>query len=179
MDSTQLEFAAKNDPFISKYRPEVILESELRVIKPLRIYFILLGGREKKDSNESASTLLGHWVLLETCKTQKIGLYDSFAETGKRSKSLLRKIFKYCKKTKSKLHMNQKIVQLPFSSICGPIVLFVALLISRPGNSYKNIRKVKMNHSLKYIVKVLPDFISYFLPKGHKKTARFSLDFLM
>ena len=179
MDSSQLEFASQNDPFISNYKPEVILLSELDYFKPHKIYFILMGGRERegRDRNGKRQEVHGHWILVETVILSRLGYYDPLA--FKCPKSLLKKVINYCEQFKSKFYMNKTIVQLPYSSICGPIVLFVAMLLSRPGNSYKNVNKVKMNHSLKFIAKVLPTFISYFLPKGHKKLDRFSLDFIM
>ena len=183
MDGSQLEFISTNDPYISKYDPKVILDSELVAFEPEKIYFILLTSHSSKKlvNRKSLKVIYGHWILAETLlkndnKSHKIiSLYDPLAH--KLPKSLLKKVLTYCESNNSKLYINQSIAQLPYSTICGAICLFVAMLISRPGNSYSNIKKVKLNHNLRFIAKYVPSLISYFLPKGQKKIARFSLEF--
>ena len=183
MDGRQLQFICNNDPYISKYDPKVILDSELVAFEPEKIYFILLTGHSGKKvvNRKRLKIVYGHWILAETLakndgKSHKIiSLYDPLAQQF--PKSILKKVLTYCESNNSKLYINQSIAQLPYSSICGAICLFVAMLISRPGNSYKNIKKVKLNHNLRFIAKYVPSLISYFLPKGQKKIARFSLDF--
>ena len=193
MDSSQLEFISKRDPFINKYDPQVILDSELVSFKPLKIYFILLTKHEKKGRDKQrrdVKIIRGHWIMMETIRSSSrtssrpsfnsgsiLAYYDPLGQSC--PNNLLKKGLQYCKKYDSKMYINRSIVQLPYSTICGAICIFVAMLITRPGNSYRNIKNIKLNHDLKFIVKTLPSFVSYFLPKGNKKIARFSLEFLM
>ena len=185
MDGRQIEFISNNDPYISKYDPKVILDTELVAFEPEKIYFILLTGHSGKKvvNRKRLKIIYGHWVLVETLtkndgKCHKIiSLYDPLAQQF--PKSILKIVLTYCETYNSKMYINPSIAQLPYSSICGPICLFVAMLISRPGNSYKNIKKVKLNHNLRFIAKYVPSLISHFLPKGQKKMTRFSLDFFL
>ena len=75
------------------------------------------------------------------------------------------------------MHINKNNYQHKYSTICGPIVAYIALLRAR-GFTLQVIQKRKLSKNLLFIVKVVPDLISFFLPKQNKKLKRFSLDFL-
>ena len=118
------------------------------------------------------------YINLNTNKSGKNQLtyFDPYGSnvTSVKVRNCLKRSLLYHKAT---LHINKNNYQHKYSTICGPIVAYIALLRAR-GFTLQVIQKRKLSKNLLFIVKVVPDLISFFLPKQNKKLKRFSLDFL-
>ena len=180
MDGLQIEYIAKNDQFLKKYRSKVVFDFEVPDIIPMNsVYYILLkDGRVKETSQQKID--LGHWVILESLpyKTQtkhRIGYFDPM---GFGCNPVIRKkIVATCKRLGLKVFINKSRVQLPVSSVCGPLCSIVSLFRAR-GYTYEDILKKRLSPNARINAMVVPDIIESLLPKNLKKIARFSLDFV-
>ena len=177
MDGQQFKYLIRHDKMLCKLGASVILEHELTVIKANHIYIILVKGRERRgDRQTDRRTIYGHWVLCETIFESCCGYFDPLSMPP--SSFVHEKILHYCAKFNAKFILNKRVYQLGFSNICGAIIAYVLLCRAR-GISYKKIRTQKLHHSPEYLVKILPEFIRFFLPKRRNKIVRFTYDTLM
>lgn len=181
MDEKQILYLVKHDAVLSQLRVHIVIESELTVLNPHEVYIILVRAREKLAkkrgrTDRQALTLWGHWCLCDTIQKRFIGFIDPLGVPC--SSHMQKLISDYCYKYNSKFVLNKTVYQLGGTNICGLIICFVLLCRSR-GISYKEIRTNKLNHSLKFITRVLPNYMAYFLPKNRKRIKRFSYDYFM
>ena len=181
MDGQQFKYLIRHDKILCKLGADIILEHELAEIKPNHVYLLLVKGRERQtdrqmDRRTNRRTVYGHWVLLETIFEKSCGYFDSLSMPP--SSFVHKKILDYCNSYHAKFILNKKVYQLGFSNICGPIVAYV-LLCRAQGISYKKIRMQKLHHTAEYLVKVLPEYIRFFLPKKRNKIVRFTYDSLI
>jgi hypothetical protein len=103
--------------------------------------------------NESSSRFLGsHWVAVFSPNRSKIIYFDSYADEPNKF------ILEFLKKFKN-IQSNKKILQNPFSSVCGQHCIFFIFMMS---NNYSLIEIVKtLNKSY------FPDlFVNFFVDKA-------------
>ena len=176
MDSKQIRYICKNDSVLRKFNINIILDSELVGIAPNSIYFLLVKPKAQRKKKGGPLFFRGHWCLLESLDKEEVHFFDP-SGMPPNSCYISKAAKMYCKQYNAKFYVNKIVYQLLGTSICGLICVFVALCRSR-GMNYKKIKTEKLNHSLKFITQVLPDFFYYFLPKNNRIVPRFSYDFL-
>ena len=182
MDSNQLRYLVAHDSYLKKYSCSIITDIEIPFILPQNeLFFILTSIRKKKNGSEGKGVVIGHWVLIDSLNKSKsnkkqITYFDPYGSnvTSVKVRNCLKRSLLYHKAT---LNINRKNYQHKYSTICGPIVAYIALLRAR-GFTLHVIQKKKLSKNLLFIVKVVPDLISFFLPKQNRMLKRFSLDFL-
>ena len=182
MDSEQIEYLTKDDPFLKKYANFIVFDHEIPSILPMNtIYFILLTNGQIKKTPEKQYDL-GHWCILETLpynnKSESkygIGYFDPL---GTPCNPLIRKKIVTTAKTYGlKVFINKTQVQLKIATVCGLFSTLVILLRARKY-SYAEILGKKLSKSPRVNAMVVPDLISSLLPKTLKKLERFSIDFI-
>ena len=179
MNSDQILDLVKNDPYLKKIPVSIVCENDLPAKLPLNhIFFVLIAIRKKNTKGHS--TVLGHWILLETLsngkmsKKKQISYFDpmGFGIFSTKIKLIIKRSPGH-----TNLFVNSICFQHPISAICGPIVCYIALLRSR-GDSYTLILKKKISANLLFNVKNIPLFIKPLLSKKNQFLPRFSLQFL-
>ena len=115
-------------------------------------------------------------IFSKKSKQNQLTYFDPYGLTvsSLRIKKCLKKTLL---KHKAVLYINRNNYQHRFSTICGPIVSYVALLRAR-GFSLTDIQKKKITKELLFNARIIPEFVSYFLHPKNKKIERFSIDFL-
>ena len=183
MDNSQIQYLFRTDKYLKKISCKCVLESELPdEIVPESIYFILTNSKKMdvKFSHGPKHYLKGHWTLLESLQKSKkksqISYFD--ATGGQPTLSVAKKMRNFRLKYNADLFINTDCFQMKFSSICGPIACYVALLRARAFN-YDDITTHKLSQDLMFIVKWLPDLIASLLNSSNKTLSRFSFDLLL
>ena len=192
MDNSQIQHLFKTDKYLKKYTCKCLLETELpQEIPPQHIFLILIKSKKVHMNTKTGQKayLKGHWILLESLsrKKGKSGQERLVSEfqisytdpIGNRpSKFVYMKMKSFQLKYRATLFINSTCFQLKYSSICGPISCYIALLRAR-GFVYPDIVKNKLSSNLKYIVKWLPEFLAPLLEKKNAYISRFSFDLLL
>ena len=184
MDNRQIHALVKNDSFLNQKECHAIAQSAFPDIMPLNsIYFVLIKPKEKLVKRGKLKYQVGHWILISCLsktsrgkrgKKPEIFYIDPYGlkyppEIGKK---LRKSAALYKVRVQTSRHKIQK-----FSSVCGPLCCYLALLRAR-NFSYDQIFKKKIVKSTRVMAEIVPNIISSLLPKGRKKLLRFSLDFL-
>ena len=189
MDSKQFSYMCKNDAILRQTKVSIILQSELKQIQPDFIYVVLLriGNENKYKKKEEGKKryILGHWCILDTLgdrprpqpqpQPQPVQFMDpsGFPPPFDIYKLMIDYTFRY----NTKMRCSTAVYQLMGTSICGYLVAYALLLRSR-GMPYVAIENDKLNHNLRFLARMVPEFIKFFLPAGNRKIERFSYDFL-
>ena len=155
MDNSQIQYLFKTDKYLKKYKCQCLLETELpEQIPPEHIFLILIKSKKVHVNTKTGQRgyLKGHWILLESLNSKKkkssqrkqdskyqISYFDPVGNPP--CKYVYMKMKAFQAKYKAAMFINSICFQLKYSSICGPISCYIALLRAR-GFIYLDIVKI-------------------------------------